>query len=141
MTQSGKKVKVHYVGTLDDGTVFDSSRDRNEPLEFTCMAGMMIPGFDKAVDQMEVGQTCTITLSPEDAYGPYDEAQIIQIPLDRLPGSQELNIGDSIVLRAEQGAPMPCVVKDKTEDTIEFDMNHPLAGKELTFEIELLSAE
>lgn len=141
MANAGKKVKVHYVGTLNDGSVFDSSRERNEPLEFTCMAGMMIPGFDKAVDDMEVGETRSVTLAPEDAYGAYDEEQILEVPIDRLPGAEELSIGDDIVLSTDRGMPMRCVVKDKGDDTITFDMNHPLAGKELTFEIELLEVE
>lgn len=141
MANAGKKVKVHYVGTLNDGSVFDSSRERNTPLEFTCMAGMMIPGFDKAVNEMEVGETRTVVLAPEDAYGPYDETQILEIPLERLPGAEGLTPGESIVLRSDYGAPMRCVVKDVNEDNITFDMNHELAGKELTFEIELLEAE
>ena len=69
MSNKGKKVKVHYTGTLDDGTKFDSSRDRNEPIEFTCMAGQMIPGFDKAVEDMQVGEVRDVHLEPKDAYG------------------------------------------------------------------------
>lgn len=140
MANAGKKVKVHYVGTLNDGTVFDSSRERDTPLEFTCMAGMMIPGFDKAVDEMEVGETRTVVLAPEDAYGAYDETQVMEVPLDRLPGVEDLEEGTRIVLNTAYG-PMPCMVKEKSEDTISLDMNHELAGKELTFEIELLEAE
>ena len=79
MSNKGKKVKVHYVGTLDDGTEFDSSYSRNEPLRFTCMAGMMIPGFDKAVENMEVGETVTVRLEPEDAYGMPDPKNALKV--------------------------------------------------------------
>ncbi len=156
MSNKGKKVKVHYVGTLDDGTKFDSSRDRGEPLEFTCMAGQMIPGFDDAVRFMEVGETKTVRIEAEQAYGPVDESKILKMQLmldddmgqmlaSKLPiaprGSEKLKVGQHPVLATPDGRPIPCVVVDKDDTTITFDMNHELAGKALTFEIELLEAE
>ena len=79
MSNQGKKVKVHYIGTLDDGTVFDSSRDRDQPIEFTCMAGQMIPGFDRAVDEMQVGEVRDIHLEPKDAYGMPNPRNVLRV--------------------------------------------------------------
>ncbi|MBQ6390998.1 MAG: peptidylprolyl isomerase [Eggerthellaceae bacterium] len=141
MSNEGKNVKVHYVGTLDDGSKFDSSRDRGEPLAFTCMAGQMIPGFDEAVKNMAVGETITVTIPAAQAYGEPDPKMIIRMQFDALPGSEKLEVGQHPVLATPDGRPLPCVVVAKDEETITFDMNHELAGKDLTFEIELLEAE
>jgi len=141
MSNEGKKVKVHYVGTLADGSQFDSSRDRGEPLAFTCMGGQMIPGFDEAVRTMEVGQTVTVTIPAAQAYGEVDPKMIIKMQFEALPGSEKLQVGQHPVLATPDGRPVPCVVVAKDEETITFDMNHELAGKDLTFEIELLEAE
>lgn len=141
MSNEGKNVKVHYVGTLDDGTKFDSSRDRGEPLAFTCMGGQMIPGFDEAVNNMEVGQTVTVTIPPAEAYGERDEAKVAKIEVGMVPGFENLEVGQRLRLATAQGMPMPCVVIDKDDEHVSLDMNHPLAGKSLTFEIELLEAE
>jgi FKBP-type peptidyl-prolyl cis-trans isomerase 2 len=140
MSNEGKQVKVHYVGTLDDGTQFDSSRDRGEPLAFTCMAGQMIPGFDAAVKDMSVGQTITVKIPAAEAYGEPDPKMIICMQYEALPGSEKLKVGSHPVLATPDGRPVPCVVVAKDEETITFDMNHELAGKDLTFEIELLEA-
>ena len=141
MSNEGKKVKVHYVGTLDDGTKFDSSRDRGEPLAFTCMAGQMIAGFDAAVRDMEVGDTVTIRLEPEDAYGPRRMDLVQTMPLAQLPGAEKLVVGQRVMLGTPTGQPLQATVTDKTDTAITFDMNHEMAGKALTFEIELLEAE
>ena len=141
MANDGKKVKVHYVGTLDDGTKFDSSRDRGEPLAFTCMAGQMIPGFDEAVRTMELGQTVTVRIPAADAYGEHDPSKVLRMQYEALPGSKRLKVGSHPVLATPEGRPLPCVVIDKDDETITFDMNHELAGKDLTFEIELLEVE
>ena len=141
MSNEGKNVKVHYVGTLDDGSKFDSSRDRGEPLAFTCMAGQMIPGFDEAVKNMAVGETITVTIPAAQAYGEPDPKMIIRMQFDALPGSEKLEVGQHPVLATPDGRPLPCVVVAKDEETITFDLNHELAGKDLTFEIELLEAE
>ena len=141
MSNEGKQVKVHYVGTLDDGSKFDSSRDRGEPLAFTCMAGQMIPGFDAAVRDMEVGSTVTIRLEPEDAYGPRRMDMVQTLPLGQLPGAENLEVGQRVMLGTPTGQPIQATVTDKTQDAITFDMNHEMAGKALTFEIELLEAK
>ena len=140
MSNEGKSVKVHYVGTLDDGTKFDSSRDRNQPLAFTCMAGQMIPGFDAAVKDMEVGQTVTVKIPAADAYGEHDPKKVLRLTFDMLPGSEKLEVGQHPVLATPDGHQQPCIVVAKDAESITFDMNHELAGKDLTFEIELLEA-
>lgn len=141
MSNEGKKVKVHYTGTLDDGTKFDSSLDRGEPLEFVCMAGQMIPGFDKAVRDMEVGEKKTVHLEPKDAYGERDERAVQSVPLAQMPGTERLNVGDQVVLSNGNGNRFPATVTAKTDEEITFDMNHELAGKALNFEIELIEVE
>ncbi len=141
MSNKGKQVKVHYTGTLDDGTKFDSSHDRNEPLEFVCMAGQMIPGFDRAVEEMQVGETKTVHLEPKDAYGERNDAAVQSIEIAQMPGSEGLNVGDRIVLSDGTGQQFPATVAEKTDTEITFDMNHELAGKALNFEIELLEVK
>lgn len=141
MSNAGKKVKVHYTGTLDDGTKFDSSIDRGEPLEFVCMAGQMIPGFDKAVESMNVGDTITVHLEPSEAYGERSEEAIQTIPLANIPGAEDLPVGETVFLQGPNGQPFPAKVAAMDDTTVAFDMNHELAGKPLNFEIELLEAE
>lgn len=141
MSNAGKKVKVHYTGTLDDGTKFDSSIDRGEPLEFVCMAGQIIPGFDKAVESMNVGDTITVHLEPSEAYGERSEEAIQTIPLANIPGAEDLPVGETVFLQGPNGQPFPAKVAAMDDTTVTFDMNHELAGKPLNFEIELLEAE
>ena len=138
---AGRTVRVHYRGTFNDGTQFDSSYDRGEPLEFICGAGMMISGFDKAVVDMETGQAVDIHLMPEEAYGMPDPDRIITIEIEQLPGSEQLNVGDRVFLRAWNGQPFPVTVTAKEEETITLDSNHEMAGKELNFHIELLEVQ
>lgn len=138
MSNEGKKVKTHYKGTLDDGTQFDSSYDRGEPLEFTCMAGQMIPGFDKAVRDMEVGETKTVRLEPAEAYGEHNPALVQKMPRSNVPNADQLPIGQTIYLRSGSSAPFPARVVEVTDDSVSFDMNHELAGQALTFEITLV---
>ena len=135
---AGRTVRVHYEGTLNDGSKFDSSYDRGEPLEFICGAGMMIEGFDKAVVDMEPGEVRNIHLMPEEAYGQPDPAAIFTIRFEQLPGSEALEVGEHIHLSNGFGAPFPVVVKAKDESTITFDANHEMAGKELNFKVELV---
>ncbi len=135
---AGKNVKVHYRGTFDDGTQFDSSYDRGEPLAFVCGAGMMIRGFDKAVADMEVGQIVDVHLMPDEAYGPSDPEAIITIEIAQLPGSENLNVGERVYLRNMMGQPFPVTVTAKDDVHITLDANHEMAGKELNFRIELL---
>ena len=134
----GKKVKVHYKGTLNDGTQFDSSYDRGEPLEFTCGAGMMIQGFDKAVATMNVGDVIDVHLMPEEAYGEADPRAFITLPISELPGAEELKVDDKVYLQNMYGQPFPARVAALTDTEITFDANHEMAGKELNFRIELV---
>lgn len=135
---SNKKVKVHYTGTFDNGEKFDSSYDRGEPLEFVCGAGMMIKGFDEAVKTMKAGEKKKIHLMPEEAYGMPDPDAIFTVTINDLPGSESLSVGQQVYLTNQMGQPFPVKVIDKTEETITFDANHEMAGKELNFEIELV---
>ena len=135
---AGKRVRTHYRGTFNDGTQFDSSYDRGEPLEFICGAGMMIPGFDAAVANMEAGETVQIHLMPAEAYGEADPAAILTAEIAKLPGAEDLSVGEQVYLQGMNGQPVPVKVVAKDEDTITFDANHEMAGKELNFTIELL---
>jgi len=137
----GKKVKAHYTGTFNDGSKFDSSYDRGEPLEFICGIGQMIRGFDAAVANMEVGQTVDIHLAPEEAYGPKDPNAIFEVEIANLPGAEELSVGEQAYLTNTYGQPFVVTVVNKTADTITFDANHEMAGKELNFKIELVEVE
>ncbi len=136
---AGKNVSVHYTGTLDDGTKFDSSYDRGEPLQFVSGAGMMIEGFDKAVVDMEIGQKVNVHLEPEEAYGEYDAERVLKIEYEELPGSEDLKVGERIYLQNNIGGAFPVTVTERTDSTITLDANHEFAGKALNFEIELLS--
>ena len=137
----GKLCKTHYRGTLNDGTVFDSSYDRGEPLEFICGVGMMIQGYDAAVANMEVGQSIDIHLTPDQAYGYADPRAIFTVEISQLPGSEELNVGERVVLYTSAGQPLQVKVTARDEVTITFDANHDMAGKELNFHIELIEVQ
>ena len=137
----GKTCRTHYRGTFDDGTQFDSSYDRGEPLEFICGAGQMIKGFDAAVADMEVGQVVDIHLMPEEAYGMPNPEAIFTVEIAELPGSEDLEVGQQLYLSNQYGQPFPVKVTAKEETTITFDANHEMAGKELNFKIELVSVE
>lgn len=137
----GKTCRTHYKGTFNDGTQFDSSYDRGEPLEFICGAGQMIKGFDVAVADMEVGQIVDIHLMPEEAYGMPDPNAIFTVSIAQLPGSEELQVGQQVYLSDQSGRPFPVKVTAKEEDTITFDANHEMAGKELNFRIELVEVK
>ena len=137
----GKICRTHYKGTFNDGTQFDSSYDRGEPLEFTCGAGQMIKGFDAAVADMEVGEVKEIHLMPEEAYGQPNPDAIFEVEIADLPGSEELQVGQRIYLANQNGQQFPVCVTAKTETVITFDANHEMAGKELNFEIELVEVK
>ena len=109
---AGKTVLTHYRGTFNDGTQFDSSYDRGEPLEFVCGAGMMIPGFDAAVADMEVGQTVQVHLMPAEAYGEPDPSAIFTIEIAQLPGAEELSVGQQVYLQNSYGQPVPVKVTE-----------------------------
>ena len=137
----GKTCRTHYKGTFNDGTQFDSSYDRGEPLEFICGAGQMIRGFDAAVADMEVGQVVDIHLMPEEAYGMPNPDAIFTLEIAQLPGSEELEVGQGVYLTNQFGQPFPVKVTAKDEKTITFDANHEMAGKELNFKIELVEVK
>lgn len=137
----GKVCRTHYRGTFNDGTQFDSSYDRGEPLEFTCGVGQMIKGFDAAVADMEVGQIAEIHLMPEEAYGMPDPNAIFTVEIVQLPGAEDLETGQQVYLSNQLGQPFPVKVTAKDESTITFDANHEMAGKELNFRIELVEVK
>ena len=133
IVDEGDLVAVHYTGTLDDGTEFDSSRER-EPLEFVVGSGQVIPGFDEAVLGMKVGDTTTVRIPPDQAYGEPDPEAIIEFPIADVP--EEFRVEGVQVM---VGNGIPATVIEVTEDTVTIDANHPLAGEALTFEIEVVS--
>lgn len=137
----GKTCRTHYRGTFNDGTQFDSSYDRGEPLEFICGAGQMIRGFDAAVANMEVGQIVDVHLMPEEAYGMPNPDAIFTVEIAQLPGSENLSAGQQVYLTNQYGQPFPVKVTAKDETTITFDANHEMAGKELNFRIELVEVK
>lgn len=137
--QKGQTVNVHYTGTFDDGTKFDSSHDRGETLTFQVGSGQVVPGFDSALLEMTVGETKTVHLKAEEAYGnPVPEA-VQEVPLTSFPSEMELTEGVTIVGTNELGQQMMGRVANLTDSTATIDFNHPLAGKNLNFEIELVS--
>ncbi len=138
---TGKTVKVHYIGTFNDGEQFDSSYDRGEPLEFVCASGMMIPGFDFAVGNMEVGEIIDVHLMPEEAYGMHRPEMIITVDKEVVDGSGDLEAGDKVFLQDQLGRPFDALVTAVDDKTVTFDCNHQMAGKELNFRIELLEAK
>jgi len=139
MTQAreGDTVRVHYTGRLEDGTVFDSSENR-DPLEFTIGNGEVVQGFERAVVGMEPGEERTTTIQPEDAYGPHLEEMTITIGRDQFPADIEPEPGQQFQIQQPDGWAAIVTVADVTESGVTLDANHPLAGKPLTFEIRLV---
>lgn len=136
--KNGDTVKVHYTGKLDDGTVFDSSADR-EALEFTLGAGQLIPGFDNAVVGMAVGDNKTVTIPFDQAYGPYHEQMVVEADRSQFPPEADPQVGMQFESRGEDGQNFVVAVTSVDGDKITLDANHPLAGKDLTFEIEVVA--
>jgi peptidylprolyl isomerase len=135
--KQGDSVKVHYTGKLDDGTVFDSSVGR-EPLDFTVGAGQLIAGFDEAVVGMAVGEKKTVRVAAEQAYGPHNPEMTLQVPRSDLPADIQPELGMQLEASQEGGHSMVVTVVEVTDESVTFDANHPLAGKALTFEIEVV---
>ena len=133
----GSLVRVHYTGKLPDGTVFDSSRDR-QPLEFTLGQGQVIPGFEQAVAGMNSGETKTAEIPAEQAYGPYREDMVLEVSREQIPPQIKPEIGQQLELRDQQGQRIPARVTQANDNSITLDANHPLAGKSLTFDLELV---
>ncbi len=135
--KTGDVVKVHYTGKLDDGTVFDSSVER-EPIEYTIGEGQLIPDFEKAPVGMEVNESKTITIPAENAYGPRQEERVVPISREQVPPDMELKVGDTIEVGASDGQRMLVKVAEMDEQTVKLDTNHALAGEDLTFDITLV---
>ena len=140
MTQakSGDTVAVHYTGTLDDGTVFDTSRER-DPLVFTLGTGQVIAGFEEAVTGMQPGDTKKTTIPANEAYGEYRDDLLFHVEREQLPQGLTPAVGEQYQMRQADGSEMIVTVQDVTSEGVTFDANHPLAGQALTFALELMS--
>jgi peptidylprolyl isomerase len=135
--KSGDTVRIHYTGKLDDGTQFDTSEGR-EPLEFSLGGGQVIPGFDNAVEGMAVGEKKSVTIQPEEAYGPRHDQLIQDVPRNQLPDDMTPAVGMELQARNDSGEVMRFSVTSVDDQSITVDGNHPLAGKALKFDIELV---
>lgn len=135
--KKGDNVQVHYTGKLNDGSIFDSSTGR-EPLAFTVGAGQMIPGFDKAVHGMKVGDKQTVTIPFMEAYGERREEMVIHVPAEQVPADMKPQVGDRLAVNQPDGQQIPVMVTSVTDEHVTLDANHELAGKDLIFDIELV---
>lgn len=139
--KDGDTVKVHYTGKLNDGTVFDSSQDR-EPLEFTLGEGKLIPGFEKAVTGMEEGDSTTVKIASEDAYGERRDDLELEVAKNELPDNVDPQVGMQLQMQQQQsGQAIPVKITSVEDEKVTLDANHPLAGQDLTFDIELLEVK
>jgi FKBP-type peptidyl-prolyl cis-trans isomerase 2 len=135
--KNGDTVKVHYHGKLNDGTTFDSS-DGRDPLEFEVGSGMVIPGFDEGVIGMSVGEKRTINIPAEEAYGEMEEERIFEFPIDRFPPDMKPEEGMALNMSNGQGEYIPVVISEVRDDVVVLNANHPLAGKDLVFDVEVM---
>ena len=135
---AGDRVQIHYTGTLSDGEMFDTS-DGRAPLEFELGAGQVIPGFDTAVDGMEVGEKKTVTIPAADAYGEHRPEMIMALPVSELPEGLTPEVGQQLHMQTTEGQVVPVTVREVTEEKVVLDANHALAGQDLTFAIELVA--
>lgn len=138
--ETGNSIKVHYEGKLEDGTVFDSSKERN-PLEFTIGSGQIIKGFDNAVIGMEVGEAKTVNIPAEEAYGEHRADLVVNIKADQFPENITPQVGLPLQLKNPDGGDLNATITSVEGDDVTLDANHPLAGKDLTFEIELVEIQ
>ncbi len=136
--KSGDTVAIHYTGTLLDGSTFDSSEGR-EPLEFEVGSGMIIPGLDRAMPGMEVGDKKIVKIACEDAYGPLNPEMRQAVPREGIPADIPLEVGTQLQMQTPDGQALPVMVVEVDEATVLLDANHPLAGKDLQFDIEVVS--
>lgn len=136
--KNGDTVRIHYTGTLTDGSVFDSSEGR-DPLQFTAGAGQVIPGMDEEMAGMKVGEKKTLNIPCDKAYGPLNPAARQAIPREGIPDDIPLEIGTQLQMQSPDGQVLPVTVVEVDDATVTLDANHPLAGKDLIFEIELVS--
>jgi len=135
--KDGDKVKVHYTGKFKNGEVFDSSVDR-EPLTFTLGARQLIPGFEKGVLGMEIGETKSVEVTPGDAYGPYHDRLVSVVKKDQFPKTITPRVGQQLQTQDQSGRPVNVRVTEINDEAVTLDANHPLAGKTLIFDIELV---
>ncbi len=135
--KSGDKVRVHYTGRLDEGTQFDSSSG-SDPLEFELGAGQVIPGFENAVTGMNPGDKVTVTIPCDEAYGPHRDEMVLEAPRSEIPSELDPQVGQQLQLQHPSGQAIPVVITEVAEETITLDGNHPLAGQDLTFDLELV---
>ena len=135
--KQGDTVHVHYTGRLTDGTTFDSSQDR-DPLEITLGQGAVIPGFEKAVEGMSVGDQKTASIPVDEAYGPRLDELVMDVPRTQLPEGLDPKPGEQLRMQTPDGQAVPVVVAGTTDEIIKIDANHPLAGKDLTFDLLLV---
>lgn len=133
----GDTVKIHYTGRLDDGTVFDSSANR-EPLEFTINEGQVIPGFEQAVVGMSPGESKTEKIPMDRAYGPHREEMVLEVSREQIPPDLQPEVGQQLQIQQPNGQPVAVFVTDVTDAKVTLDANHPLAGEDLTFDIQLV---
>jgi peptidylprolyl isomerase len=136
--KKGDTVQVHYTGKLTTGEQFDSSSGR-DPLEFTVGAGQMIKGFDAGVEGMGIGEKKTVNIPAAEAYGEWEEENVIEFPRENVPADLQLEVGMPLMLRDNYGRPVEVMVHEISETVIRLDANHQLAGKELVFDIEIVS--
>ncbi|MFP4437813.1 MAG: peptidylprolyl isomerase [Chloroflexaceae bacterium] len=135
--KQGDTVKVHYTGKLDDGTVFDTSAER-EPLQFTIGQGQIIPGFEEAVVGMNEGESKTTQIPSDAAYGPHRDEMIVEVDRSQFPPNLDPEVGQQLQIRQPDGQAIVVTVTDLSDESATLDANHPLAGKDLTFDIELV---
>lgn len=135
--KKGDTVKVHYTGTLEDGTVFDSSRER-DPLEFTIGEGQLIPGFEQTVIGMTVSESRNTKILAADAYGAYREDLVLEVGRDRFPPDMQPEVGLQLEVRRPDGLTQMFIIRETSEASVTLDANHPLAGHDLFFDIELM---
>ena len=135
--KEGDEVQVHYTGKLEDGTVFDTSED-GDPLSFTIGENRVIPGFEEAVTGMEPGDSKTTEVEPEQAYGEHRDDMVMEMERDQIPQDVDPEVGQQLQLRLENGQTVPVLITALGEDTVTIDANHPLAGRKLLFDIELV---
>ena len=136
--KSGDTVKIEYKGSLDDGSVFDSSERHGQPLEFKIGSGQVIKGFESAIIGMKLGEEKKVKLQPSEAYGDHNPQLVKQVPRSQLPSEPELKLGMMLVIRLPNGAQIPARITQVTPESVTLDINHPLAGKTLNFEIKVV---
>ena len=135
--KKGDKVKIHYTGRIKDGSVFDSSIER-EPIEFEIGSGRVIAGVDKGVIGMKPGEKKEVAVPPQEGYGEYEQKLLIDVPVDKIPKDIKPEVGMRLQMVNNMGQPLPVLVTEVNDESVKLDANHPLAGKDLVFNIELV---